>query len=380
MDNFFYGVRSKLHKMPEIAFEEFETAKFIRNFLNELNVEFIEIGTSTLALFKGEEDIWIGYRADIDALPIKEENEIEYKSEIDGMMHACGHDGHTTNLLYFAKWIKNEINNGKKLKKSIMLIFQAGEEGKGGAKIIVETEIFKNKKFEAIYALHVSPDIEEGKIGVASGFLTFQNINLDIEVLGKGCHGAQPQKGIDSILISAKLVEAYQSIVSRNIDPFEPVVLTIGSFKAGEVRNVIPEKVQILGTIRLLNINLIDIFRDRLEAINSGFEKAFGVKINMDFKPFYPPVYNSEELFNKIVKTLPDEILVKNVRLSGSEDFSFYLQNGNKGLMFLLGVRNEEKGFINPLHSPKFDFNPNILEVGFKIFRKLLIEDKAFIE
>lgn len=380
MDNFFYDVRSKLHKMPEIAFEEFETAKFIRNFLNELNVEFIEIGTSTLALFKGEEDIWIGYRADIDALPVREENETEYKSEIDGMMHACGHDGHTTNLLYFAKWIKNEINNGKKLKKSIMLIFQAGEEGKGGAKVIAETEIFKNKKFEAIYALHVSPDIEEGKIGVASGFLTFQNINLDIEVLGKGCHGAQPQKGIDSILISAKLVEAYQSIVSRNIDPFEPVVLTIGSFKAGEVRNVIPEKVQILGTIRLLNINLIDTFRDRLEAINSGFEKAFGVKINMNFKPFYPPVYNSEELFNKIVKTLPDEMLVKNVRLSGSEDFSFYLQNGNKGLMFLLGVRNEEKGFINPLHSPKFDFNPNILEVGFKVFKELLIEDKAFVE
>lgn len=374
MKNFFYEIRSKLHQMPEIALEEYKTSEFIRNFLKELKIEYEIVGTSTLAIFKGEEDRWIGYRADIDALPIHEENDTEYKSKIDGMMHACGHDGHTTNLLYFAKWLKEEINKGKKLKKSVMLIFQAGEEGKGGAKIIADTEFFKTKKFEGIFALHVLPDLEEGKIAASSGYLSFQNINLDIEIVGKGCHGAQPQKGIDSILVGAKLVEAYQSIISRNIDPFKPVILTIGSFKAGTVRNIIPEKVEMLGTIRLQDVNLIDFIRQRMQDINLGFEKSYGVKINMNFKPFYPPVYNSEELFEKIKKIVPEKNIVTEIKLSGSEDFSFYLQNGNKGFMFLLGVRNEERGFVHPLHNSKFDFNPDVLNLGFEIFRDLLLE------
>lgn len=378
MNNFFYEVRSKLHQMPEIALEEYETSKFIRNFLNELEIKYETIGTSTVAMFKGEKDKWIAYRADIDALPLQEENNTEYKSKNNGMMHACGHDGHTTNLLYFAKYIKKEIDKGKKLKKSVMLIFQAGEEGKGGAKIIAETEFFKTKKFEGLFALHVSPDIGEGKIAASSGYLSFQNINLDIEIIGKGCHGAQPQKGIDSILIGAKLVEAYQSIVSRNIDPFKSVILTIGSFKAGTVRNIIPEKVELLGTIRLQDISLIDFIKQRIENINKGFEISYGVKINMNFQPFYPPVYNSEELFEKIKKVVPEENIIKDLKLSGSEDFSFYLQNGNKGFMFLLGVRNEERGFIYPLHNPKFDFNPGTLKLGFEIFRDLLFEMEVF--
>ncbi|NME35449.1 MULTISPECIES: M20 family metallopeptidase [Fusobacterium] len=378
MEKFFYDIRSKLHKIPEIALEEYKTSKFIRDFLKNLNIEYIEIGTSTLAIFYGEEDNWIGFRADIDALPIQEENEKEYKSKIDGMMHACGHDGHTTNLLYFAKWLQNEINNGKILKKSIMLIFQSGEEGKGGARFIANSEFFKNKTFEGIFAFHVTPDLEEGKITTCSGPMSFQNINFDITLTGKGCHGAQPHKGIDSILIGAKLVEAYQSIVSRNIDPLEPIVLTIGSFKAGEVRNVIPDEVKILGTIRFFNTELIEFLKERITSINEGFEKAFGVKIQMSFVPFYPPVINSPELYRKFEKIISKEKFIKNIKLSGSEDFSFYLQNGNKGLMFLLGVKNEKKGFIYPLHSSKFDFNPSVLKESFIIFKNLLLEMNSF--
>ncbi|WP_035945168.1 M20 metallopeptidase family protein [Fusobacterium perfoetens] len=378
MENFFYEVRSKLHEMPEIALEEYNTSKFIRNFLKNLNIEYIEIGTSTLALFYGEEDNWIGFRADIDALPIQEENDKQYKSKINGMMHACGHDGHTTNLLYFAKWLQSEINNGKILKKSIMLIFQAGEEGKGGARFIANSEFFKSKNFEGIFAFHVTPDLEEGKITACPGPMSFQNINFDIILTGKGCHGAQPHKGIDSILIGAKLVEAYQSIVSRNIDPLEPIVLTIGSFKAGEVRNVIPDEVKILGTIRFFNTELIEFLKERVTSINEGFEKAFGVKIQMSFVPFYPPVINSPELYRKFEKIISKDKFIKNIKLSGSEDFSFYLQNGNKGLMFLLGIRNEKENFTYPLHSSKFDFNPNVLKESFDIFKKLLLEMKAF--
>ena len=377
MENFFCSTRKKLHQMPEIALEEYQTSKFIREFLKNLDIEYKEIEMSTLAIFRGGEDNWIGFRADIDGLPLQEIGEKDYKSKIDGMMHACGHDGHTTNLLYFAKWIKEQLNSGKKLKKSVMLIFQSGEEGKGGARFVANSDFFKSKNFEGIFALHLNPSIEEGKIATINGYATFQNINFDIEILGKGTHGAEPQKGIDSILIGAKLVEAYQSIISRNLDPLEPAVLTIGSFKAGEVRNIIPEKVNILGTIRFFNTDLIEFFRERVEAINKGFEVAFGIKINMIFNPFYPPVINDSKLYEKLKKVVPKENFIDNTRLTGSEDFSFYLQK-NKGLMFLLGTRNEEKGFTYPLHNPRFDFNPEVLEKGFEVFKNLLIEMGGF--
>ena len=369
---FFYEVRKRLHQNPELALEEYETSKYIRDFLKSIDVEYEEIGTSTLAIFRGREESWIGFRADIDALPLQEENEREYKSKIDGKMHACGHDGHTTNLLYFAKWLKEQIESGVELKKSIMLIFQAGEEGKGGARFIAQSETFKNKKFEGIFAMHVNPELEEGKIAISSGPLSFQNINLDIEIVGKGCHGAQPHQGIDSILVGAKLVEAYQSIVSRNIDPLKAVIVTIGSFKAGEVRNIIPEKVNILGTIRLQDTSLIELIRERVVSINEGLERAFGVRINMNFMPFYPPVINSEELYRVVESCIPEEQIVRDIRLTGSEDFSFYLQDGNRGFMFLLGVGNREKGFIYPLHSPKFDFDPGTLKYSFEVFKNIL--------
>ena len=371
MENFFYETRSKLHKNPELALEEYETARYIRNFLDNLEIEYEEIGTSTLALFKGKEDLWLGFRADIDALPLQEENEVEYKSKVNGKMHACGHDGHTTNLLYFAKWLKEQMESGVELKKSIMLIFQAGEEGKGGARFIAQSDIFKNKKFEGIFAMHVNPTLEEGKIAIAHGALSFQNINLDIEIVGKGCHGAQPHQGIDSILVGAKLVEAYQSIVSRNIDPLKTVIVTIGSFKAGEVRNVIPEKVNILGTIRLIDTSLIEFIRERVTSINEGLERAFGVKINMNFMPFYPPVINSEDLYKIVESSIPEDQIVRDIRLTGSEDFSFYLQNGNKGFMFLLGVRNEEKGFTQALHNCRFNFDEKALLTGIEMFAKI---------
>ncbi|MGL6099168.1 MAG: M20 metallopeptidase family protein, partial [Fusobacteriaceae bacterium] len=273
---------------------------------------------------------------------------------------------------------KNQISEGVKLKKSVMLIFQAGEEGKAGAKIISESPHFYNKKFEAIFALHLDPAIDEGIVACSKGALSYQNINMDIEIIGKGCHGAQPFKGIDSILVGSKLVESYQSIVSRNIQPSEPVIITIGSFKAGTVRNIIPEKVDILGTIRLTNVNLIPFIKERIEAINKGFEVAYGVKINMKFQPYYPPIINCPNLFDLLKKVTDKEQFNSNGKFEASEDFSFYLQNGNPGLMFLLGTKNIEKNYVYPLHNSKFDFDPNALKLGFEIFKNLLIELKIF--
>ncbi|MGL4567279.1 MAG: M20 metallopeptidase family protein, partial [Fusobacteriaceae bacterium] len=293
MKSFYRKTREELHRIPELALEEYKTAQYIRDFLKNLDIQYREIGTSTVALIPGEQDRWIAYRADIDALPMREETGADYRSQHDGCMHACGHDAHVTNLLYFAKWLKENRDRGMPLHKSVMLIFQAAEEGEGGAKVIAEDPLYRNREIEGIFALHVYPEIPEGKASTLPGPMTYQSINLDIKIWGKGCHGAQPFKGIDSILIGAKLVEAYQSIVSRNIDSEEPIVLTIGSFHAGTVRNIIPEKVELLGTIRLINRNLIPLVQKRIEDINEGFQKAFGVKIEMNFQPNYPGIVNS---------------------------------------------------------------------------------------
>lgn len=366
--------RNYLHSIPEISLEEHNTVKYIREVLTNIGVEYKEIGTSTVAFIAGESEECIAFRADIDALPVVEESGNKYRSKNIGMMHACGHDGHTATLLTFIENTKQMITNGTKLKKSLLFIFQAGEEGAGGARFVVKDSFYKSKKIESIFALHVYPELNTGGIAIKSGVLSLQNININITLTGKGCHGAQPHKGVDSILIGAKLVEAYQSIASRNINPNSVFIFTIGSFKAGKVRNVIPEKVEILGTIRIEDVSLIPFIKERITKINAGFEVSYDVKIDMEFMPFYPPVINNStlaEMAKKVVKNLEIET---EISLSGSEDFSFYLQDGTPGLLCLLGIRDEEKDHIYPLHNSKFDFETSVLKNGVEFFNSILAE------
>lgn len=365
--------RNYLHSIPEIAFSEFETSKYIREVLNQEKINYFEIGTSTVAFIKGENSEAIGFRADIDALPMQEESNNPHKSKFPGMMHACGHDGHASILLSFIQEIRKLITSGTQLKKSLVFIFQAGEEGGGGARFIEENQKYKSLNVKEIFAIHLIPQLLVGEIGIRAGYLTLQNINLDITITGKGCHGAQPNAGIDSILVACKLIEAYQSIISRNISPDETAILTIGSFKAGTVRNIIPEKVDLLGTIRLENIDLIPLFKERIEKINKGFEISYDVKIDMIFQPFYPPVINDARSCEKAT-TAANNLKLKvnnNLKLTGSEDFSFLLKD-TKGALLLLGIRDEEKGFINSLHNPKFDFDSDSLAHGVNLFKEIL--------
>lgn len=366
--------RNYLHSIPEIALNEFKTAEYIRKILDEERVEYHNVGTSTIAFIPGESDSCIAFRADIDALPLMEESGNPFKSQTPGMMHACGHDGHTAMLLTFIQEVKKLISHGTTLNKSLLFIFQAGEEGAGGARFIVADEFYKSKHIEAIFALHVYPEINVGEFAVKAGFVSLQNINLDITLTGKGCHGAQPHKGVDSILIGAKLVEAYQSIKSRNIPSYEHFLLTIGAFHAGTVRNIIPGSVNMLGTIRLENISLIPFIQERMEHINNGFEMAFDVKIDMLFQPFYPPVVNDNALFEKALKALKGRKVFTDIALSGSEDFSFYSQNGTPGLLVLVGTRDEEKGHVCALHNNRFDFDNEALVHGVEFFKNLLKE------
>ncbi|MGL4671566.1 M20 metallopeptidase family protein [Cetobacterium sp.] len=366
--------RNYLHTIPELALQEFKTSQYIRDVLDKEGVEYHTVDTSTIAFIRGNSDSCIAFRADIDALPLKEESNNPFKSKIDGMMHACGHDGHTAMLLAFIQEVKKMISNNIELKKSLLFIFEAGEEGAGGARFIINDNFYKSKNIEAIFALHVYPDINVGEFAIKSGCVSLQNINLDISLNGKGCHGAQPHKGIDSILIGAKLVEAYQSLKSRNIPSYEHFLLTIGAFHAGTVRNIIPESVNMLGTIRLENTALIPLIKNKIENINSGFEIAFDVNIDMKFEPFYPPVINDYNLFEKSLKALSKKVVYKDISLSGSEDFSFYLQNGTPGLFGLIGIKDAEHGYTSSLHNNNFDFNNESLVHGVQFYLDVLNE------
>ncbi|MGL4393064.1 MAG: M20 metallopeptidase family protein [Fusobacteriaceae bacterium] len=372
MNEFLKNTREDLHKIPELSEKEFKTAEYIRNMLDSFGIEYVKIDTSTVACIKGESDTWVALRSDIDALPMEEENNADYKSNHKGFMHSCGHDGHMTNLLYTSKWLSEELKKGLKLKKSVMLIFQANEEGTGGAEVIVNHKVFKDKNIEAIFGMHLFPELEEGFVTTLPGVMSSQNISLDITIHGKGTHGAQPYRGIDSILVGAKLVEAYQSIVSRNVPTEDAIIITVGAFHGGTVRNIIPEKVDLLVSVRVFSKDMINFVRERLEAIHKGLEISYGVKIESKFMIGYPSVINDEKLYELFLRTVPKEKISKGARLGGSEDFSYYTESGVPGLFFGLGTRNNDKNFVAPLHSPKFDFNPDALELSFEIFKNLL--------
>ncbi|MGF6907142.1 M20 metallopeptidase family protein [Fusobacterium sp. PH5-44] len=362
--------RKDLHQIPEVAFEELETSKYIRKQLEIHDISYeIVANTGTLVFFSGIETESIAFRADIDALPIVEETGISYAST-NGNMHACGHDGHTSILLAFSLWLKEQIKNGLILQKSILLIFQPAEEGKGGARYIANDKKFLDKQVSKIFGLHLYSDIEQGHISTKPGPIMAQTINLDITIHGKGAHGAQPQNGIDTILITAKLIEAYQSIISRNIPASETVVLTIGSIHGGVLRNIIPKSVDLLGTIRLFNKELIPFIKTRIDEINKGFEISYGIKINLNFTPIYSPVFNNKNLYETFREITKNQPFIEAIPQMAAEDFSFYLEKV-PGLFFLLGTKNIEKNFIYPLHNPKFNFDEDVLKVGLNIFQDI---------
>lgn len=379
MIEFLKKFRRDLHQIPEIAFEEKNTAEYIRKQLDSYNIPYEKIEneyytTGTMVYFKGENGC-IAFRSDIDALPIKEETECDFTS-VNGRTHGCGHDGHAATLLTFALWLKEQQDNGVKFKKSIVLIFQPGEEGKGGARYLSVHKKFKEKNIEAIFGMHLFPKLFQGIVSTKSGALMAQTINLDIDIYGKGGHGAEPHNCIDTILITSKLIEAYQSIVSRNITPTEPMVLTIGSIQGGSARNIIPEKVSLLGTIRVFSKNIIPLIKERLENINKGFEISYGIKINFKFTPVYSPVINDENLYNIFKEALGNTPFIEAKPEMIAEDFSFY-QEKIPGLFFFLGVKNEEKGFVYPLHNPKFNFDEEALITGVEMFKKITYAMKA---
>ena len=363
--------RRDLHQIPEVGFKEFKTQKYIINTLKNMGYSpNIICETGIYVYIPGIKKECIAFRADIDALAIQEESNCIFSSKHTGFMHACGHDGHTAALLAFAKYLTTKA----KQNYSILLIFQPAEEGPGGAKFICETGILEKFHVKEIYSFHLFPDLEEGTISTKAGPFFAQATEFDCKVIGKGGHGGMPQKTNDPLIPFTKIIDSYQSIISRNLSPFNAGVITVGKINGGTARNIISNSIDFYGTIRAYSQEDTELIIKRMKEIHNGIEAAFDIKVVDEFRVLYPPVINDNILYKNFLKISQNFNFIQGETLALAEDFAFY-QEKVPGIFFLLGTKNKKQNFISPLHSSSFNFDEKVLLEGVKLFAKLL-EDR----
>ncbi len=360
-------IRRHIHQYPELGYQEYETSDFIKKKLGELKIPFREAAkTGIIADIKRDGTKRIALRADIDALPIQEGNDIPYKSKNFGKMHACGHDAHTTMLLGAAKILK-----GIKRGPNIRLLFQPSEEKlPGGALSMIKDGALKG--VDEIYAIHVDPDIPIGTIKTRAGIMMASADEMDIKIIGKGGHASSPNKAVDPIYISSLFVNAVQSIISRLSSPLSPVVITISAINGGNIYNVIPENVDMKGTVRTLSDNTHKMVIRMIKRLLKHITGMYNAKYELDYRIGYPILINSNggvEKFKDVCKGFLRFKIMKNP-IMGGEDFAWYLRE-RKGAFAFIGVRNEKKGIIYPLHHPKFNIDEDVLPYGAALLAKL---------
>jgi len=364
----FIKIRHHLHANPELSYQEFETSKFVQQRLDEFGIPFeIKANTGVVGLIKGRDPgkKTIALRADMDALPIKEENNVEYKSKREGIMHACGHDVHTTCLLGAAK-ILNELKD--QWEGSIKLIFQPGEErNPGGASIMIKEGVLENPRPQAIFGLHVNPQLEVGKLSFRSGQVMASADELYFTIKGKGGHAASPQTCIDPILIASHLIISLQQVISRNRNPFDPSVLSITAINGGTTTNVIPDQVKLMGTFRAMDEGWRKKAHELIERITKESVHSMGGEVDLHIDKGYPAVYNNEPLHEKaklLAKQFmgPENVEETEIRM-GAEDFGYYSQL-IPGCFYRLGTGNQQKGIKAGVHTPHFNIDENAIEIG----------------
>lgn len=372
------AMRRHLHQHPELSFAEHKTQAFVEQKLLEKGIEFKRIAkTGLVAIIKGEKtqkDKVIALRGDMDALPIVEENAHEYVSQNPGVMHACGHDVHTSSLLGTA-FILNALK--AEFSGTIKLLFQPGEEKlPGGASIMIEEGALQNPAPTAIFGQHVYPDLEVGKLGFKPEQYMAACDEIYIDIIGKGGHGALPHKTVDPILVASHVVIALQSIVSRNRKPDMPSVLSIGKFIGEGATNIIPDKVHLEGTFRSFDEEWRMEAHDLIKRVAEQTAESFGAKAIVDVQKGYPFVYNDPELTSSAKQAAIEYVGAENVvdlelRMTG-EDFAYYSQ-AMPGTFYRLGTRNEAKGITNALHTSRFDVDEESLKlsVGFMAYLAL---------
>jgi len=366
--------RRQIHQKPELGFQENLTAELISRKLQAWGIEH-ETGiakTGIVAIIKGEKsgvERVLAIRADMDALPIQELNEVAYCSQHDGVMHACGHDGHTAIALGTANYLQEHRQD---FAGTVKIIFQPAEEGPGGAKPMIAAGVLKNPDVEAIIGLHLWNNLPLGTIGVRTGALMAAVEMFHCTVLGKGGHGALPHQTVDSIVVAAQIINALQTIVARNVNPIDSAVVTVGKLNGGTAMNVIADSATMSGTVRYFNPDFSGYFHQRIEQIIAGVCQTYGANYQLDYTSLYPPVIN-DSMMAELVRSVAEAVIetpmgiVPECQTMGGEDMSFFLQEV-PGCYFFLGSANSDRSLDYPHHHPRFDFDETTLMMGVEIF------------
>ncbi len=382
--------RRDFHRFPELGFQEKRTSSAIAEKLTawgishqtglaETGIVATIIGTKQdldQRLIKGtpktkKSGKVFAIRADMDALPIQEENIVSYRSQIDGLMHACGHDGHTAIALGTAKYLWEHRD---RFFGTVKIIFQPAEEGPGGAKPMIAAGVLENPQVDAMIGLHLWNSLPLGTVGVRAGALMAATEYFHCKIIGRGGHGALPHQTIDSILVAAQVINTIHTIVSRNITPLESAVISIGEFHAGTATNIIADSAQISGTVRFFNPEVGIKLALRLEEAIAGVCAAHGATYDLKYTKLYPPVINDQaiaELVRSVAETVIETPagIVPECQTMGGEDMSFFLE-AVPGCYFFLGSANPDKGLAYPHHHPRFNFDETVLATGVEIFTR----------
>ena len=363
------AIRRDLHAHPELGFEEHRTAEIVARELDRLGIEYHDhVGkTGVVGVIRGEggdNGRAVGLRADMDALPMHEENDFPHVSRFKGRMHGCGHDGHTTMLLGAARYLAATRRFGG----TVYLIFQPGEEGFAGGKAMVEEGLFERFPADEIYALHNWPALPPGTIAVRPGPMMAAADRIEIHIEGRGGHGAHPQLAVDPVLVAGHIITAAQSIVARNVSPVDTAVVSLCAMHAGNLAamSVIPREARLVGTVRTFRPQTQDAVERRLSELTHSIAAAFGAKATLKYERVYPATVNSEreaEFAARVADELvgPENVVRDLEPSMGSEDFSFMLQQ-RPGAYARLGQGGAEGGCF--LHNSRYDFNDDVIPVG----------------
>jgi amidohydrolase len=361
------ALRRDFHRHPELGFQEVRTAGIVAHDLTEMGLEVSSgVGkTGVVATLEGgKPGPTLLVRFDMDALPIQEETGAEYASQNPGVMHACGHDGHTAIGLAVAKMLESHKDD---LSGTVKFVFQPAEEGLGGAKAMIADGVLENPKPDRCLSLHLWNDKPSGWLGITPGLAMSASERFSVKIIGRGGHGAAPHLSIDPVVTGAQVITALQNIVSRNVDPLQSAVVTVTSMLGGEAFNVIPETVELRGTIRTFKPEIRTMVLDRFEQITKGVSNAMGCQVEIDLKTITSAVINDPALTKQVFEVaetlFPQAEISTDERTMGSEDMSFMMQD-IPGCYFFVGSADPSRGLDAGHHHPKFDFNEDALVTG----------------
>ncbi len=378
MSEYTRGLRRDFHRHPELGFREVRTAGIVAQELNKLGLE-VKTGiaeTGVVALLEGSRSGPVRtVRFDMDALPIQEENKVEYASQVPGVMHACGHDGHTAVGLTVARLLHDHV---EELSGTVKFIFQPAEEGLGGAERMIAEGVLDNPATEQIYGLHVWNEKPVGWLGISPGPVMAAGEIFDVQITGRGGHGALPHQTVDPVLASAQVISALQSVVSRNISPLSSAVISVTSLHAGEAFNVVPPSAHLKGTIRTFESQERALVMERFEALVQGVGEAMGCKVDIKITPLTPAVVNHPAIAMHVqlvaADVLPDFEVDSNYRSMVSEDMA-YLMSNTPGCFFFIGSANPQKGLAVAHHHPCFDIDETVLPYAAGLMASVIARD-----